>query len=207
MPFEMLRNLFSRDASEAAAPPIPEKPPQPVPEILQETKAGPSNEPIFFRIWGQQHERLNIPKKGLPVVTNEDAAFLVRHLTRYEAALGIREVLQEGIPEHVAKSDKEVLTRLVALEEGIAYGTAVERLKPQLSDEPGSKPELPSWDQDIALRFIQWVSSYHPLLVATFLYIHSCDQVAVGLLSFDAEEQYRFINDMYHWALEFDNDL
>ena len=61
-------------------------------------------------------------------------------------------------------------------------------------------------ESTIALRFIQWVSRLDPFVIATFIYIHSCDQLASGLMQFEPDEQKTFVNEMYHWVLDFEPD-
>jgi hypothetical protein len=121
----------------------------------------------------------------LPVVSDDQAGSLIRYLVRYETAVGIREALQEGIASHIAKADKELVINLIALEEKKPYSNVAYNFCGRLPDDgDGNNTALPAWDQDIALKFIQWTSRIDPFLIATFIYIYTCDQIASGLMQF-----------------------
>jgi hypothetical protein len=182
----------------------------PLPKTASPLSASSSDEkqPLIFKFWAQQHESLKIQKKGLPRISNDQASLLIRYLCRYEAALGIREALQEGIPMHIAKADRELLINLTALEEKTSYSNVEAKLwGAPTDDDLQGNPQPPCWDQDIALRFIQWVSRLDPFVIATFIYIHSCDGLAVGLITFNPDEQKSYISNLYDWALDCQPDL
>ena len=196
MPLSFVRNLFGRRQDPTVSPDSVQPP---------TAETHPKDEYPVFRLWGKQHERLNITKDGLPIISDDQASSLIRYLVRYEAALGIREALQEGISAHVAKADRELVINLTALEEKTSYNNVAHNFRDELPDDNGEENlEPPAWDQEIALRFIQWVSRLDPFVIATFIYIHSCDQLASGLMQFEPDEQKTFVNEMYHWVLDFE---
>jgi hypothetical protein len=86
---------------------------------------------------------------------------------------------------------------LIALEEKTSYSNVAHNFRDGLPDDDGEdNPVPPARDQDIALRFIQWVSRLDPFVIATFIYIYTCDQVASGLMQFEPDEQKTYINDL-----------
>ena len=140
MTLSFLRNLFSR-GQDLTVPPDSVQPPAP------ETRS--KEEYPDFRLWGKQHERLSIPKKGLPVVSDDQASSLIRYLVRYETALGIREALQEGISAHVVKADRELVINLIALEDKTSYSVVARNFRDEVPDDGEDNPKPPAWDQDI----------------------------------------------------------
>ncbi len=91
-------------------------------------------EPIAFKMWGRQHERLSIPNQNLPNISDEQASYLIRPLIRYEIALGIREALAEGLALSRADADRKLLINLTALEKKVSYAVAESILKGEQPD-------------------------------------------------------------------------
>ncbi len=56
-------------------------------------------------------------------------------------------------------------------------------------------------DDYIILEFIHNLTEESRLKIATYLYINFCDEVAVGLMTFDEPKQE--IQAFYEWVLEF----
>lgn len=108
----------------------------------------------------------------------------------------------------MAAADLELLTKLIALDKGVSNAKAAFLLRLASSNDENDLEDgaydIPYFDHDMARKFIEWITGYEPFLVATFLYIYMCDELAVGIIKIDTLEQPEYIQRMYGWVLEFE---
>jgi hypothetical protein len=157
---------------------------------------------LVFEAGGKQHERLGIPKEGLPHLSDAEFGNLLTYLWRYEETLGIGG--PGDVSEAEAAQDTEVLAEIIASRYEVFIGEARAMLERTAGmHRSGRGHEIDNegsavfWAPDDALAFVKHLSGASSAVAATFLYIFQCDELAAGL--FEADEGW--IQDTYEWAL------
>jgi hypothetical protein len=163
---------------------------------------GKSDAPVFYP-GGKQHERLGIPKAGLPALADAEFENLLLYLWRYEEALGIG---GPGDPNEAESA--AVLARIIADRCNVPLDEACEILARTVDKhrsgrglEDNDHGPTVIWQPSDALAFVSRLSGVSPSVVATFLYVHQSDELAEGL--FEPEDPEDWIRDTYKWALQY----
>jgi hypothetical protein len=159
--------------------------------------------PVFYPE-GKQHRLLGIPMEGLPTLSDAEFDDLLSFLWRYEETLGIA-----GPGDSNAAESTEVLVQIISDRCAVSLNEARELLSRTVEKhrsgrglEDGNHGEYTViWEPEDALAFVMRLSGASPSVVATFLYIHQCDELAEGLHVL--EDQEGWIRRTYKWALSF----